>query len=92
MSVDELGGSGEGAERWRSRLEQAKLVVLVVCPALLARVSACPAALAGPMARLDSERALVMLLGVHEHELLPEHRAGTRHHRQDLAGTLAGLQ
>lgn len=77
MSVDEL--MGEGAERWRSRLEQAKLVVQVVCPAMLARVTACPAALASPLARLDSDRTLVMLLGVHESELQPEQRAGIPH-------------
>lgn len=76
MSVDELAGEGAAAERWRTRLELAKLVVLVVCPVMLARLSSSLAALAGPMARLDSERALMMLLGVHEYELQPEHRAG----------------
>ncbi|KAJ1521375.1 hypothetical protein ONE63_003050 [Megalurothrips usitatus] len=70
VGVEELAG-----ERWRRRLEQAKLVVLVVCPAMLARVAAATAALAGVMARLESERVLLMLLGVHEYELQPEHRA-----------------
>ncbi|KAE8745588.1 hypothetical protein FOCC_FOCC007699 [Frankliniella occidentalis] len=42
---------------------------------MLARVAACTAAVAGTLARLDSARCLLMLLGVQERELAPETRA-----------------